>query len=120
MLMRGVGIGFAFMPAMAAAFASLERSGLADATPQLNVLQRVGGSIGTAVLAVALQRALSGAHTLTQAAGAYGTAFWASAALTALAIVPSVILMRAERRARALKGAAAGPPTDALGEVMAA
>ncbi len=63
MLVRGVGIGFGFMPAMAAAFASLNRSELADATPQLNVLQRVGGSIGTAVLAVVLQRALIGAHT---------------------------------------------------------
>ncbi len=70
------GIGFAFMPAMAAAFASLERSELPDATPQLNVLQRVGGSIGTAVLAVVLQRALVGAHTLCGAAAAYGTAFW--------------------------------------------
>ena len=64
MFVRGMGIGFAFMPAMAAAFASLERSELSDATPQLNVLQRVGGSIGTAVLAVVLQRALAGAHTL--------------------------------------------------------
>ena len=64
MFFRGMGIGFAFMPAMAAAFASLERSELADATPQMNVLQRVGGSIGTAILAVVLQRALVGAHTL--------------------------------------------------------
>ena len=63
MFLRGIGIGFAFMPAMTAAFASLERSELSDATPQLNVLQRVGGSIGTAVLAVVLQRALIGAHT---------------------------------------------------------
>src|SRR5438105_7524955 len=78
MLVRGMGIGFAFMPAMAAAFASLERSELPDATPQLNVLQRVGGSIGTAVLAVVLQRALSGVHTVAGAASAYGTAFWVS------------------------------------------
>jgi EmrB/QacA subfamily drug resistance transporter len=101
MLVRGMGIGFAFMPAMTAAFAALERSELADATPQLNVLQRVGGSLGTAVLAVVLQRALSGAHTLSAAASAYGTAFWASTAMTAVAIVPSLILMRAERAARA-------------------
>ena len=67
MFVRGMGIGFAFMPAMAAAFASLERSELSDATPQLNVLQRVGGSIGTAVLAVVLQRALAGdAHARAQ------------------------------------------------------
>jgi EmrB/QacA subfamily drug resistance transporter len=120
MLLRGVGIGFAFMPAMSAAFASLERSELSDATPQLNVLQRVGGSIGTAVLAVVLQRALIGAHTLSAAAGAYGTAFWASAGLAALAIIPSVILMRAERKARAAKRAAAQEaPAGGLAEAMA-
>jgi EmrB/QacA subfamily drug resistance transporter len=118
MLLRGMGIGFAFMPAMAAAFASLDRSELSDATPQLNVLQRVGGSIGTAVLAVVLQRALSGAHTVTAAASAYGTAFWASAGLTALAIVPCVILVRAERAARAAK--AGGVSAETMAEAMAA
>ena len=109
MFIRGMGIGFAFMPAMAAAFAALDRSELAHATPQMNVLQRVGGSIGTAVLAVVLQRALIGAHTLSAQAAAYGTAFWASAGLTALAIIPCIILVRAERAARAAKGAAADP-----------
>ncbi|HEY2162150.1 MAG TPA: DHA2 family efflux MFS transporter permease subunit, partial [Solirubrobacteraceae bacterium] len=103
MFLRGAGIGFAFMPAMAAAFASLERRELSDATPQLNVLQRVGGSIGTAVLAVVLQRELIGALTPAARASAYGTAFAWSAVITALAIVPCVILMRAERAARAAK-----------------
>jgi EmrB/QacA subfamily drug resistance transporter len=104
MMIRGVGIGFGFMPAMAAAFASLERSELSSATPQLNVLQRVGGSIGTAVLAVVLQRAIASApHPLTHAgiAGAYATAFWWSLGITALAIVPAIVLVRAEREARA-------------------
>jgi hypothetical protein len=108
MFVRGMGIGFAFMPAMAAAFASLERSELADATPQLNVLQRVGGSIGTALLAVVLQRALVGVHTLEGAAQAYGTAFWVAGGLTAVAIVPCIILLRAERAARQTKTTAAG------------
>jgi EmrB/QacA subfamily drug resistance transporter len=117
MLFRGFGIGFAFMPAMSAAFASLERSELPDATPQLNVLQRVGGSVGTAVLAVVLQRSLTGAHTLSAAASAYGTAFWAATGLTAIAIIPSLLLMRAERRARA---AHAGEPPPSEGEVAEA
>ena len=97
-----MGIGLAFMPAMSAAFASLRALELSDATPQLNVLQRVGGSIGTAVLAVVLQRALVGdAHAGGAGAAAYGTAFWWSAGLTALAIVPCIVLLRAERAARA-------------------
>jgi EmrB/QacA subfamily drug resistance transporter len=120
MFVRGVGIGFAFMPAMAAAFASLERSELSHATPQLNVLQRVGGSIGTAVLAVVLQRALVGVHTLSGAADAYGTAFWWSAGLTALAIVPCVVLLRAERAARLRRGDDAGPSPETLAEAVAA
>jgi EmrB/QacA subfamily drug resistance transporter len=119
MFLRGIGIGSAFMPAMAAAFASLDRSELPHATPQLNVLQRVGGSIGTAVLAVILQRALVGAHTLSAAADAYGTAFWASAGLSALAIIPCVILMRAENAARAERGRGRGAATEAVSEAVA-
>jgi EmrB/QacA subfamily drug resistance transporter len=118
MLIRGSGIGFAFMPAMTAAFASLERSELSDATPQLNVLMRVGGSIGTAVLAVVLQRALIGAHTLSAMAAAYGTAFWFATGITVLAIIPCLVLLRAERAARREKGAEQ-PPAEALAEAVA-
>jgi EmrB/QacA subfamily drug resistance transporter len=120
MAIRGIGIGFGFMPAMAAAFAALERSELPDATPQLNVLQRVGGSIGTAVLAVVLQRALVGVHSVAGAAAGYGTAFWWSAGLTAVAIVPAIILVRAEHAARVRRGAAAEASPEALAEAMAA
>jgi EmrB/QacA subfamily drug resistance transporter len=119
MFVRGMGIGFAFMPAMAAAFAALDRSELADATPQMNVLQRVGGSIGTAILAVVLQRELVGVHTLAGAASAYGTAFWASTAMIALAIIPCIILTRAEHRVRQAS-ADAGPPEQALADAIAA
>jgi len=119
MVLRGAGIGFSFMPAMSAAFAALERSELSDATPQLNVLQRVGGSIGTAVLAVVLQRALVGAHSLSDAASAYGTAFWAAAGLSALAIVPCIVLMRAEAAARRAKADAAASD-HAMAEAVAA
>jgi MFS family permease len=104
MFVRGLGVGLAFMPVMSAAFASLRPSELADATPQLNVLQRVGGSIGTAVLAVVLARGLTGTHGVAAAASAYGTAFWWSLGLTALAIVPCIVLARAERAARAAAG----------------
>ncbi len=119
MLVRGVGIGFAFMPAMTAAFAALDRSELSDATPQLNVLQRVGGSIGIAVLAVVLQRGLEGAHSLSAQASAYGTAFWVAAGITALAIVPCIVLVRAERAARRAADAAA-VSDETLAEAVAA
>ena len=117
MLVRGFGIGFAFMPAMSAAFAALRRDELSDATPQLNVLQRIGGSIGIAVLAVVLQRSLVGARSLQDAAAAYGSAFWWATGLTAVAFVPCVILIRAERKAR--REGAAAPDEAALAEALA-
>ena len=119
MFVRGIGIGFAFMPAMAAAFASLERSELSDATPQLNMLQRVGGSIGTPLLAVVLQRALVGAHTLSAPAPALtGPPSGLAAILTALAMGPCVILWRTERAARAALNRAPDARPDAVAEAV--
>ncbi len=101
LLVRGVGIGFSFMPAMTAAFASLAPEQLSDATPQLNVLQRIGGAIGTAVLAVVLQRASGHAPSVTHLAHAFNTAYWWSFGTAALGLIPCLVLLRAENpRAR--------------------
>jgi EmrB/QacA subfamily drug resistance transporter len=105
LLLRGVGIGFSFMPAMTAAFAALRPDQLSDATPQLNVLQRIGGAIGTAVLAVVLQRATG--HATTKPVGAFQDAYWWSVGICVLSLVPVFVLMRAENpRARLSRGAA--------------
>ncbi len=116
MVFRGAGMGASFMPAMTAAFSALERSEISHATPQLNVLNRVGGSIGTTILAVVLERSLVHAHTATEAAHSYGTAFWWSVGMAVLAIVPCGILMRAESNARriAREAGAENPDKEAL------
>jgi len=107
LLARGVGIGFAFVPAMSAAFASLRPEQLSDATPQLNVLQRIGGAIGTAVLAVVLQRAGGSSHDLAVLAKAFDQAYWWSAGIAILSLVPCIILLKAENpRARTSPAAA--------------
>jgi EmrB/QacA subfamily drug resistance transporter len=99
LLLRGVGIGLSFIPTTTVAFASLRTDQLSDATPQMNVLQRVGGAIGTAVLAVVLQRASAGASTPAELAGAFGTAYWWAFGIAMLAFIPCVVLLRAERQA---------------------
>ena len=43
------------MPAMSAAYQVLDRAAVPRATTTLNILNRVGGALGTAILAVALQ-----------------------------------------------------------------
>ncbi len=109
LVLRGVGIGFSFMPAMTAAFASLRPDQLSDATPQLNVLQRIGGAIGTAVLAVVLQRATGAAGAASQAhlAHAFDTAYWWSLGIVVLSVIPCLVLLRAERPGAKLSEAAA-------------
>ena len=97
LLIRGTGIGLAFMPTMTVAYASLKKDQLSDATPQMNVIQRVGGAIGTAVLAVVLQRAGEGATSVTQAADAFGTAYLWALGIGLLALIPCVVLWRAEK-----------------------
>ena len=107
LVVRGVGIGLAFVPAMSVAFASMRPDQLSDASPQLNVVQRLGGAIGTTVLAVVLQRSSGAIHTPAKLAAAFGTAYTWSLALSALALIPCVLLMRAERPGmRAEEGAA--------------
>jgi EmrB/QacA subfamily drug resistance transporter len=107
LLIRGIGIGFSFMPAMTAAFASLRPDQLSDATPQMNVLQRIGGAVGTAVLAVVLQRASGHAPSVSQHAHAFNIAYWWSFGTAALGLIPCVVLLRAENPKQRLSRAAA-------------
>jgi EmrB/QacA subfamily drug resistance transporter len=114
LVLRGVGIGFSFMPAMTAAFASLRPEQLSDATPQLNVVQRIGGAIGVAVLAVVLQRAGGHAPSVSKLAGAFDTAYWWSLGICVLSLIPCAVLLRAENpRVKPAHGAANAEATAA-------
>jgi Major Facilitator Superfamily len=97
LVVRGLSIGMCFMPAMTAAFASMRPEQVSDATPQLTVLQRTGGAIGTAVLAVVLQRAGVDALTAQARASAFDTAYWWALGIAALTLIPCTMLLRAER-----------------------
>jgi EmrB/QacA subfamily drug resistance transporter len=99
LLLVGLGLGSTIMPSMAAAFAVLSREETPRGTSALNVIQRVAGAIGTALLALVLQQtagaedsiqSLQGSHV----AAAFSTAFWIAAALIALALVPALLLPR--------------------------
>jgi MFS family permease len=117
LLVRGLGIGLSFMPTMTAAFASLRTDQLSDATPQMNVLQRLGGAIGTAVLAVVLQRAALHAHTPAQGAAAFNAAYWWALGIGVLSLIPCFVLLRAESpgAGRARLGASPETSVEPLG-----
>lgn len=111
LVLRGFGIGTAIMPAMSAAYAVLTPAEITNATPQLTVLQRVGGSVGTAILSVVLANQLDGARTPAAGAAAFGTTYWWALAVTLVAAAPALVLVRVERRARRERAAAASSPT---------
>jgi MFS family permease len=108
---RGVGVGSSMMPSMAAAFAVLRPDEIHDASPQLNVIQRVGGSVGTALLAVILSHNIAEATASrgrppgpSALARAFGDTFWWALGITVVAAIPAAFLMVSERQTRRRDG----------------
>jgi EmrB/QacA subfamily drug resistance transporter len=97
LFVRGMSIGLGFMPAMTAAFAAMRPEQLSDATPQINVVMRLGSAVGVAILAVVLQRASVGAHASAQLADAFGHTFWWAFGIALLSLIPCLVLLKAER-----------------------
>jgi hypothetical protein len=117
MIVRGLGVGLAIMPAMTAAFSVLTREQISDATPQLTVLQRVGGSLGTAIIAVILQHNLTGANTAAAQATGFGHTYWWVMGATLIGLIPTLWLARIERSAahRERQASFDEPGTDTAG-----
>jgi EmrB/QacA subfamily drug resistance transporter len=113
LVVRGLSIGFSFMPAMTAAFAVLHPSQLSDATPQINVVMRLGSAIGVAVLAVVLERASAHEHGhAVQTAHAFAHTYWWALGIAVLSLIPCLLLLKAERPAAT--AARAGSEEEAL------
>jgi EmrB/QacA subfamily drug resistance transporter len=89
LLVRGLGLGAVVIPLMTGAYVGLERHEMPDASIITRIAQQVGGSFGTAVLAVILT---SAATNSTNLADAYGAAFWWATGFTAVAALLSLLL----------------------------
>jgi hypothetical protein len=92
LFVRGLGLGAAMIALMGGAFVGLTREEIPAASSISRVAQQVGGSIGTAVLVVILQRAVAGTRAPAALASGFGDAFWWAAASTAAA-VPLCLLL---------------------------
>jgi MFS family permease len=116
----GLGLGSTIVPSMAVAYQTVPREGVAEATSSINVIQRIAASVGTALLAVVLERSIRAnvdgphkgigaltqlsdrdrAHVASALAHAFGTTFWVAFALVAAALVPALALPRLHRHGR--------------------
>jgi EmrB/QacA subfamily drug resistance transporter len=113
---RGVGLGLVLTPVFTAAYANLDRAAIPRAATMFNIANRVGGSLGTAVLAVVLQRSLArsrGADTTTaHVAHSYARAFDWVGVMTVVGLLIALLLPGPARKRRPLP-----PPGPAAAEV---
>ena len=120
LFIRGIGFGFVMMPAISAAYQTLAAPQVPRASTAINIVQRVGGSIGTALVAVVLEHQISvqvhgltggltGATTAPTSvvakvaqpfASAFGNTFWWVVGMTLVALIPALLLVRTPAGAR--------------------
>ncbi len=107
LLVRGLGLGFTFMPTFVAAYQGIPKQSISHVTTVVNIAQRVGGSLGTALLATLLQRqfAQRAGHgavlgsatspgTVSDLVPAFDNAFWWAVGFSVLALIPALFLPR--------------------------
>ena len=124
LLVLGLGIGSTIVPSMAALYQTLAHEEVPRATSALNAIQRIAGAVGTAFLAIVLQRAIAAnlpdlhggiqglanlsqaqrAHAAPALADAFGTNFWVAAGLIAVSLLPALLLPRRAPRQSAMEG----------------
>jgi EmrB/QacA subfamily drug resistance transporter len=100
LVVRGAGLGTTATPVLAAAYKHLTRAEIPNATAALNIIQRLGAPLGTAAMAMTLQRFTAaitpgGSHALL--ASAFAHTFAVSAGLSALALFAALALVRQQQ-----------------------
>lgn len=132
----GAGLGATISPSMAAAYQGLQGRAIGRATSAINVVQRVAGSIGSALLAVVLQRTIVAEvpglhggiaqaatastrdpqHVPAALAHAFGVTFWVAFALTAVAMLPALLIPARPDQQRAAANAGASDLVSEMAE----
>jgi EmrB/QacA subfamily drug resistance transporter len=87
LLVRGLGIGAVLIPPMSMAYQDIRPADVQHATMNTRIIQQVGASFGTAIVAVVLQSLLA-----EGAVGAFHGAFWWAVGITVVAILPALAL----------------------------
>ncbi len=110
MVIRGFGLGAVTMPVMVAGYIGLDKQQIPHSSVLTRTAQQIGGSFGTAVLAVILEGAIA-AHPATPA-DAFHVAFWWSTGFSAVAVLLSLWLPGAQRAPETSRDSVPGQRTD--------
>jgi EmrB/QacA subfamily drug resistance transporter len=95
MIIRGFGLGAVTMPVMVAGYIGLDKQQIPHSSVLTRTAQQIGGSFGTAVLAVILENAIAAHHGAP--VEAFHVAFWWSVGFSAVAVLLSLWLPGAQR-----------------------
>jgi EmrB/QacA subfamily drug resistance transporter len=98
-VLRGMGLALAGAPVIAAAMAAANQSQLADASAVINVVSRVGGAIGSALLVVILANNLAHSATGPATSAAFHTTFWWLAVAAFAALIAAAWLATKQQQA---------------------
>jgi EmrB/QacA subfamily drug resistance transporter len=112
LVIRGFGLGAVTMPVMVAAYIGLDPHEIPHSSVLTRTAQQIGGSFGTAVLAVILEGAIASRPAALD--DAFHVAFWWSAGFSALAILLALWLPGARHVAATAPNTA--PATAPAGE----
>ncbi len=93
LLVRGAGLGAATTPGMTTLYRTLAKARIPAAASAVNVVNRVGGSLGTALLVAVLHAELAGGD----APAAFGTTFAWALGVSALSLVPALFFPKGTR-----------------------
>jgi EmrB/QacA subfamily drug resistance transporter len=113
LLIRGIGLGAVTMPVMTASYVGLGRSQIAHSSVLTRTAQQIGGSFGTAVLAVILEQAISGSGTGSVVSGFHVAFWWATGFSLVATALCAWLPGRNQVRAAAAAASATAPRTPA-------
>jgi EmrB/QacA subfamily drug resistance transporter len=109
LVVRGAGLGATNLPGMAAVYRQVPKREVANATAALNIVQRMGAPLGTAIMAVVLQWRLGAAPSR---AHAFAETFSASILFSALTVVSAMFLVGAPAPADTRQDASREPEPE--------
>jgi len=107
LFVMGLGMGGAMMPIMTSALKSLTHNEVARGSTLVNIVQQIGGSIGTAVLSVVLTNQLTSTPSgppLEFMADGFATTFTVAFVLVLVALIPVAFLPRKKEPSELLDG----------------
>ena len=96
LVVRGFGLGAVIIPVMAVAFLGLDKQQISHSSVVTRTLQQIGGSFGTAILAVILSGTIAAHHG--SLVTAFHVAFWWATGFSVLAVLLSLWLPGSPRR----------------------